>query len=251
MNWFTVVFEQPFYNLLVWLYDVIPGADIGIAIIIITILVKGVLFPLTFKSMKSQKAMQDIQPKINAIREKYKDDKEKQAQELMSVYKDNNVNPFASCLPLLIQLPIFIALFRVLRAGLGEINTDMLYSFVANPGTIDPMFLGFINLAEISIPLAILAAIAQYFQAKRTITQRPPSEVKGQAGSLDENMMASMNKMMLYFLPAMSLVIGVTSLPGGVMLYWCVTTALTVALYAIFLPKKPKSAPEPIETEEV
>lgn len=240
---FTTVLYQPMYNLLVFFYDVLPFNDIGVAIILVTLIVKGLLFPLTFKTLKSQKDMQEIQPKIKEIRNKYKDDKEKMAQELMAVYKENNVNPLASCLPLLIQLPIFIALFRVLQKGLGEVNADLLYGFVSNPGVIDPMFAGLIDLSVISIPLAILAGIAQYFQVKRTMARRPAKEVRKKEGAKDEDMMATMNKSMLYFMPAFTLFIGVTSLPGGVMLYWLATTVLTIVLYAIFLPKKKEDKP--------
>lgn len=236
MEMFHIVFYQPIYNLLVWLYDVLPFGGIGLAIIIVTLLIKGVLFPFTFKMLKSQRAMQELQPKIAEIREKYKDDKEKMAAELMEAYKENNVNPMASCLPLLIQLPIFWALYRVLTDGLQSIDPAELYGFVAHPGTIDTMFLG-INLAEISIILAVLAGIAQYFQVTRTMSQRPAKEVAKSSGAMDEAMMANMNKMMKYFLPGMTLVLGLTSLPGGVMLYWLATTFLTVVLYNIFLPK--------------
>ncbi len=237
MNIFFVVLYQPLYNLLVGLYDLIPYASIAIPIILITVLVKGVLFPLTYKSMKAQKEMQEIQPKIAEIREKYKDDRETMAKELMAVYKDHNVNPLASCLPLLIQLPIFFSLFRVLENGLKEVNPDHLYSFVSNPGVIDTVFLG-MDLAKISIPLAIITAIAQYFQAKQTVSRRPDPAVREKKGAADEDMMASMNKMMLYFIPGLSLILGCVSLPGGVMLYWLVTTLLTFLLYAVFLPNK-------------
>lgn len=238
MDLFYTIFYAPLYNLLVFFYDLYPAAGIGLAIIIVTLLIKGILFPFTFQSLKGQRAMQELQPKIAKIREEYKDDKEKMAQELMAVYKNNNVNPFSSCLPLLIQLPIFFALFRVLRDGITEVKADLLYSFIPAPEVIDSMFLGMIDLAEISIPLALLAAVAQYFQVKRTMAQKPVQEVKGSSGAMDENMAANMSKMMLYFMPAITLVIGVTSLPGGVMLYWLSTTFLTVALYSIFLPKK-------------
>lgn len=236
MEFFHIVFYQPIYNLLVLLYDVLPFGGIGLAIIIVTLIIKGIVFPFTFKMLKSQRAMQELQPKIAAIREQYKDDREKMAVELMEVYKENNVNPMASCLPLIIQLPVFLALYRALRDGITSIDPAQLYSFVPNPDTIETMFLG-INLAQVSIPLAILAAIAQYFQVQRTMSQRPVKEVQGQDGAKDEAMMANMNKMMKYFLPAITLMIGVTSLPGGVMLYWLVTTFLTVVLYSIFLPK--------------
>ena len=239
MNFFTVTIYQPLYNLLVWLYDVLPGADIGFAIIVMTIIVKGLLFPLTFKQMKSQKEMQEIQPKIKEIQETYKDDKEKLAQELMKVYKDHNVNPFAACLPLIIQLPIFIGLFQVLRDGFKEVNVSLLYPFVENPGAIDPMFVGAVNLAEVSIPLVILAAVAQYLQMKFTIARRVDSSVRKESGAMDEDMTARMNKMMMYMMPVMTLIIG-TTLPSGLMLYWLVTTVLTIALYFVFLKEKKK-----------
>jgi YidC/Oxa1 family membrane protein insertase len=237
MGIFNAVFYQPLYNLLIWFYEVLPFGGIGLAIIVLTIVIKGVLFPLTYKTLQGQKGMRDLQPKIKAIREKYKDDKEKQAQELMAVYKDNKVNPFASCLPLIVQLPIFFALYRVLRDGLGEINMELLYAFIPNPGTIDAMWLG-IDLAEVSILLAVLAAAAQYVQVKTTMAMKPPADVSGSSGAMDENMAANMSKMMLYFMPAMTLIIGVTSLPGGLMLYWLATTFITVLLYWIFVNEK-------------
>lgn len=241
MNIYFTLFYQPIYNLLVWLYDVLPVADIGIPIIITTVLVKAILFPLTYRSLKANKDMREIQPKIKEIQEKYKEDREKMATELMAVYKEHKVNPFASCLPLLIQIPIFLALFRALRAGLAEVDGDILYSFVQNPETINTMFLGFIDLGQISILLAILAAIAQFFQARQMVAQRPAPEVRKKEGARDEDMTASMNKMMVYFMPALTLIIGTTSLQGGVMLYWLANTILTYILYAIFLGGKKKT----------
>jgi len=237
MDIFFAIFYQPLYNLLVWFYDAWPGAGIGLAIVAVTVVIKGLLFPLTFKTLKSQKDMQEIQPIIKEIREKYKDDKETMSKELMAVYKENNVNPFASCLPLLVQLPIFIALFQVLQKGLGEVDPTILYGFVHNPGVIESVSFG-IDLAVGSIPLAVAAAIAQYYQVKYTVQTRPAPDVRKQSGAMDEDMAASMNKMMIYMMPAMTLLFGSTSLPGGIMLYWLVTTFLTIILYKIFLSDK-------------
>ncbi|MBU0614283.1 YidC/Oxa1 family membrane protein insertase [Patescibacteria group bacterium] len=245
---YETLIHQPIYNLLVLLYDILPIGGVGLAIIVLTFIVKGILFPLNFKTMKSQRDMQEIQPKIKEIQEKFKDDKERMAKELMDVYKTNNVNPFASCLPLIIQLPVFIGLFRVLRTGLGEVDADMLYSFVQNPGVLDATFLG-IDLAAVSIPLAVLAAVAQYFQVKQTLGRRPAPEVRNKPGARDENIQAQMSKMMLYFMPAITLFIGSTSLPGGVMLYWLATTALTIVLYKIFLSDKKEKKADIIDVE--
>ena len=233
-NIFFTILYQPLYNLLVLFYDFFPWGGVGLAIILVTILVKCAVFPLTFKSMKMQKEMQELQPKIAEIKVKFKDNQEQMAKELMAVYKNNKVNPFASCLPLIFQLVIFITLFQVLKDGVQSVNADALYPFVHNPGTMEHMFLG-MDLAVVSIPLAILAAVAQYFQARQMITRRPPAAARQGSGALDEDVTASMNKMMLYVLPVMMLVFGATSLPGGTTLYIFVSTLLTLLLYAIFI----------------
>ncbi len=242
-NIFFTSLYQPLYNLLVLFYDLLPWGGLGLSIILVTILVKCLVFPLTFKSMKAQKEMQEIQPKIAEIRAKYKDNQEQMAKELMAVYKDHKVNPFASCLPLILQLVIFITLYRVLLAGIETVNGDTLYAFVPNPGVMDHMFLG-MNLAEISIPLAILSAVMQFFQARQMVSRRPPVAARQGTAALDEDMTASMNKMMLYVLPVMMLVLGVTTLPGGTTLYIFVSTLLTYLLYAVFI-----TPPSPINTD--
>jgi YidC/Oxa1 family membrane protein insertase len=242
MSWFFTLFYQPIYNLLVFTYDMIPGADIGIAIILVTIIVKLITYPLTYKSLQSQQQLQEIQPKIEELKEQYKDDKEKLGKEMMALYAEHKVNPMASCLPLLIQLPIFIALYQVMRDGLGAVKAEVLYTFVSNPQVIESTFLGVMDLAKMSIPLAILAGLAQYLQAKVMMAQRPPRAVRVGEPAKDEDMLAQMNRMMLYFMPAMTIFLGSTSLPGGVMLYWCATTLLTFAMYKWALRNKSTDA---------
>lgn len=248
-DFFFTTLYQPLYNLLVLLYNFMPWGGLGLAIILVTILIKLAVFPLTFKSMKVQKDMQELQPKIAEIKAKYKDEKELMAKELMAVYKVHKVNPFASCLPTILQIAIFLTLYRVLSAGIENVNGDFLYSFVSNPVTMEHMFLG-LNLAVISVPLAILAGAMQYFQARQMITRRPPKSVRASSGALDEDMTATMNKMMLYMLPVMMLVLGVTTLPGGTTLYIFVSTLLTYILYAIFIkaPKVDDSSSQIIDT---
>ena len=231
---FYSVLYQPLYNLLVFVYNVVPFGGLGVAIIVLTIIVKMILLPLTYKSLKSQKELQEIQPKIAEIKEKFKDNKEAMAKELMGVYKNHNVNPFASCLPTIVQLFVFIALYRVLAAGIQTIDPGHLYSFISNPGTMQHIFLG-IDLAVVSIPLAVLAAVAQFFQARQMVSRRPPKAVQGASASLDEDMAATMNKMTLTVLPVMMLIIGSTTLPGGLTLYILVSTIVTFAISAVFL----------------
>ncbi len=241
---YTVIFLQPILNLLIWLYDIIPGHEFGIAIIVLTILIKLILYPFTAKQIKQQRAMQDLQPRIEEIRSRLKDDKEAQAKELMALYAKEKVNPAASCLPLIVQLPVFIALYRALSLGLAGTSLTLLYSFVPNPQVVNTMFFGLIDLAKPSPVLAILAAAVQFWQGRQlmkppaaTITP-PPSEVQKTPGAKDEGMAAMMNKQMLYLMPIVTAVIGF-SLPGGLTLYWLTMSLLTVAQQAILLRRLP------------
>jgi YidC/Oxa1 family membrane protein insertase len=236
----------PLLNLMLWLYDAVPGHDLGIAIILFTILVRLALYPFAKQQIKQQKAMQALQPKVDEIRKRLKDNREEQARELMALYQAEKVNPAASCLPLLIQLPIFIALFHVLQDVMAGKNFERLYAFVAQPGSIDPTFLGIVNLANPSYPLAIIAGIVQYFSTKQIMgtaaVKQPPADVKDTAGAQDESMAAIMNKQMLYIMPVMTIVIGFT-LPGGLSLYW-LTMSLLMWIQQTQLLKL-KKAPEP------
>lgn len=236
-GFFFTILTQPMYNLLILLYEFIPGQDIGIAIILVTVLIKGVLWPFTGKSLKSQKVMQNIQPKVDALKEKYKDNKEEQAKAMMELYKEEKVNPFSSCLPLLIQLPILLALYNVLRRSLADPEMlSSLYSFVPVPEVIDMMFLGIVDLGAKSIPLAILAGIVQYFQAKMLQVNKPPKAVAGKEGAKDEGMAATMTKSMTYTMPIITVVFG-ASLPGGVTLYWLFSNLVSVLQQALIFRK--------------
>jgi YidC/Oxa1 family membrane protein insertase len=232
-NIFTIIFYQPILNLLVFIYNIVPGHDLGVTIIILTIIIKIILLPLSKQSIKSQKALQEIQPKIDEIKKTYAKDKEAMSKAMMQLYKDSKVNPFSSCLPLLIQLPFLFAVFRVFRTGLSNGSLGLVYSFIYRPETINSIAFGFLNLSKPNIVLAILAGAAQFWQTKMMMTKKP--EVISE-GSKDENMMAAMNKQMLYFMPIMTVVIGI-SLPGGLSLYWFITTALTI-LQQIYIFKK-------------
>src|SRR5271169_482270 len=107
-----------FESILVWIHDRIPFTSWGLAIVLLTVLVRAVLVPLTFRQLKSMQEMQRLAPQINKLKEKYKDDKQRQQQEIMKFYQEHKINPLASCLPLLLQLPVFISLFYMLRTDL-------------------------------------------------------------------------------------------------------------------------------------
>lgn len=230
---FQTILYRPIFNVFVGLYDVIP--DIGVIILIVTLVIKLGLHPLTKKSIKAQKDLQDLQPKLDELKKKHKDDKQKVAQETMKLYKENKVSPFGSCLPLLIQLPIFLALYWVLRELLGDSpNFELLYSFVTQPESINPMSLKLFDLSQNSYVLAILAGGAQFWQASTLSAKKAPK--KAGEGAKDENTMSMMNKQMKYFMPIITVLIG-SKLPAGLTLYWFLSTLL-MALQQFFMFKK-------------
>ncbi|MDD5031937.1 MAG: YidC/Oxa1 family membrane protein insertase [Patescibacteria group bacterium] len=233
---FQIIFYQPILNLLVWLYNIIPGQDLGLAIIALTILIKAVLLPLSKQAIKSQKALQDLQPKIDELKKKYGDKKDEMGRAMLLLYKENKVNPFSSCLPLLIQLPFLWAVFMVFRDGLAGDSLNLVYSFISRPEAVNSMSLGFLELAKPNVYLALLAGAAQFWQAKMMMTKKPAIK---NSGAKDENMMAIMNKQMLYFMPVLTVFFGLT-LPGGLTLYWFITTALT-ALQQLYIFKQPEN----------
>lgn len=218
---FQTILYQPLFNALVGLYNLIPGTDIGVAIIALTIIIKVVLYPLMNASIKAQKSLQDLQPKLQELKQRHGSNKEEMTKRTLELYKTHKVNPLSSCLPVLIQLPILLALYYVLRDGLGTADFSKLYSFIANPGTLDPVTFGFLNLAKPNIILAILAAAAQFWQSKMLTAKRPPATAG--TGGKDEDFAAIMNKQMTYVFPVITVLVGF-QLPGGLMLYWFVST---------------------------
>ena len=212
--------------------------DVGVAIILLTLAVRALILPVTLQSMKSQKALQTLQPKLNALKEKYKGDKQGLAKATMELYKQEKVNPASSCLPLLVQLPIFIALYQAMQIGLKNGGAELLYNFLNKPGAINVFAFGFLDLAKASIPIAVLAGLSQFWQAKMLSLHKPKKITEG---SKDEAMLGMMNKQMLYVMPVFTVFIG-ASLPGGVILYWLVTNLLTIVQQYVFL--KPRTLRE-------
>lgn len=230
---FHTIIYQPLYNALILLYNFVPGHDFGISIILITVLLKGLLWPLSRKQIESQKKMQELQPKLKAIQEKYKTDKEKQTKAVMEFYKTNKANPFSGCLPLIAQLIFLIAIYRVLisiSAGGLTVDSSVLYHFVSNPGKINDLFFGIINLSRPNIVLAVLAAAAQFYQTKMLMAKQAKNnqknDVKDKKNEPDFAQM--MNKQMLYLGPLLTLFIGI-KFAAGLALYWLASTLFMIA----------------------
>lgn len=219
-NLFQTILTQPLFNISVFFYNSIALGDFGLAIIILTVLIRIILWPLSRKSIKAQKDLQEIQPKIKEIQNKNKDNKEEQTKALLELYKTHKVNPFGGCLPILIQLPILIGLYSVFLNGLKPEYLTNLYSIVSNPGVINPLFIGLIDISIRSIPLAVLAGILQFFQAKMILPRMKSSKKGG-------DMAQMISKQTLYFLPVITVIISF-NLPAGLPLYWATTTLFTI-----------------------
>ena len=229
INIFNEILFRPLINLLVFFYNVIPTHDVGLAIIALTVVIRLILWPLGQKGIKSQAALAKIQPEIEEIKKKYQGNKEGQAKALMELYSKNGINPLSGCLPIIIQIPVLIALWQVFLSGAKLETISGLYSFVAAPSNIQPVFLGLFDLTQRSVILAIVAGALQYFQAKMmmpTFAKASVNKPASAAGAPDFGQM--MSKQMLYFAPILTIVIS-WSFPAALPLYWIVTTLATLA----------------------
>lgn len=240
MEIFNTIFYQPIFNLLVIIYNFLPGHDLGVAIIVLTLIIKLALYWPSKKAIKSQKELATLQPEIEELKEKYKEDKDKLGPELMSLYKKKGVNPFSSCLPMLIQLPFLFAIYRVFFNGLTKDTAmDSLYSFVANPGHLNSVAFGFVNLAETSIWIAVLAGLTQFWQSKMLMGKKKAG-ASGPAG---------MGAQMTYIMPIITVVIG-SRFPAGLTFYWFLSTLFSVFQQYIVLGKTQKNKPEVVDQKE-
>ena len=202
---FHTVLYQPLYNTFIGLVGLFPWLDAGIVVILFTVLVKLILFPLSQKSVRSQIEIKKIQPEIDALKVKYKDNKQEQALQTMNLYKERGINPFAGIFLALIQLPILIALYMVFyRGGLTEIHTDMLYSFIHIPDQVNKLFLGIFDITEKNTILAVVVAVGQFLQIKFTLPtpKKVDNLAKNKAEPSFQNELAkSMSTQMKYVMP--------------------------------------------------
>ncbi len=216
-NFIYVLFYQPLFNLLIFLYNGL--GDLGVAVILVTLIVKFILYPISAKATRSQKELKALQPKIKELQEKYKDDKEKQAQKVLELYNKENVSPFSGIFPLFIQFPIIVALFQIFRRGLGAGELVHLYEFIGKPEVVDYLFFGLLDLSEPNMILAVLAGIGQFIQVRVTMPQEE-GESKGGFGSIMKNQMK-------FALPLFTIFI-LSGLPSAVGIYWIITIVFTI-----------------------
>ena len=204
---------------MVYLQGVIPGGDLGLTIIVLTVIIRMLFFPLSLKTIRSQRSMKKLSPKIEEIKAKHKNDNATQSAAILNLYKENNVNPLAGCLPLLIQLPILIALYQVFIKGITPESLILLYGFVSVPEAVSQSFMGLLDVTKNSPLTTILAGGLQFIQSKQSIA------LQADSGSNKE--LAAISKQMLYFFPVMIIIIG-WNLPAGLILYWITTTVFSM-----------------------
>lgn len=178
-TFFHAVFYNPIYNGLIALVAFVPGGDVGVAVILLTIIIRLVLLPFSLSAARTQRAMKILEPKIKELKETHKGDKEKEALETLALYRESKVNPFASILTVFIQIPVLLALFWVFSyESFTVINTARIYSWIPLPSMVSLEFLGIISVAGKSIILAILAGATQFLQAHMALsgTMKPSNE---------------------------------------------------------------------------
>jgi len=226
ISFFHAVFFRPLYNGFIFLMDILPWLDAGVIVVIFTVIVKFILYPLSRRAAISQIEMKTIEPELRVIKEKYKDNKEEQARRTMALYKEKKVNPFAGIVVILIQLPIIFALYFVfIKTGLPDVNRELLYFFVKIPENINMDFLGILNITDKSIILALLAGITSYIQIKAVL---PAHKESGEKKSFQSDLAKSMNMQMRYVMPVITFLISY-QISGVVALYW-----FTSNVFAIF-----------------
>jgi len=216
---YNEVFYRPLLNGLLFLTDILPGNDLGFSVILLTILIRLLVFPLTHQMLRTQNKIKSIEPEIKKIYSETANNKEEQSKRIMELYKKHGINPFSGFLTLLIQFPLLFAMYSVFWKGL-PFNAADIYGFLAIPAFVNVEFLGLLNLTMPHVGFAALSAISQFWQIK--LATPPKNAITGKSDT-----QSMMQKQMLYVFPVIIFIIGF-KLPAAVALYWT-----TMNLFAI------------------
>ena len=229
----------PLYNGLVGIMDIIPGIDVGVAVIIFTCIVRLILFPLSKSALLTQVRMKAVEPEANKIKLQYANNKQEQALKVMELYKEKKIKPFSSILLVIVQLPILFALITVFYKIIPNVQPDLLYSFVFDPHA-SPTLLG-LDLTQKSLILALITGAIQYFQLHYSVAARQQKEMAANTikngGKLDtaSQLANSMNTQMKYMLPILAFVSVYWIIPASfpqaaaiIAIYWSVSSLFTL-----------------------
>ncbi len=241
---FNTFLFNPLYNCLIFIINMVPGGDIGIAIIILTILVRLVILPLYIKSIRMQMKMKEIEPIMAEIKIKYEKDKMEQSRQIMELYKKSKINPFITFVVLLIQLPIILALFFVFKDSF-VIHKDIIYSFINIPTNVNQQFLGFIDItASKNYFLAVMTGLTQYIQMQFALPKPAKKDPNSKNPSFKDDLARSMDIQMRYVMPIMIIFISI-GLPAAISIYW-VTSNVIATVFEIIIKRNIKNKKEDV-----
>ena len=226
----NAIFYQPIYNILIFITNNVTFGDVGFAIIVITIIIKFILYPLTKKSIRSQILMKKMEPEIKLIKKNFPN-KEEQAKKTFELYKQYGTNPFSGCFVVLLQLPVLFALYYVVYKGLS-VDNGMIYSFLSKPTSLHTNFLGFIEMGSKSILLALLAGATQFIQGYLSSPLKPKIEVLKEGelpekASFQDELSNSMQTNVKYIMPIFIAMIS-WRISAAVALYFVISNIFTI-----------------------
>jgi len=246
--WHTFFFD-PVYNSLVFFIDVLPGGDVGLAIVCTVIFIKIVILPLSIKVTKMQAVMRELDPRIKKMKKEITD-KQEQARAMMDLYKEAKINPLSSVFLMFVQFPIIISLYLAVANGAGfpfpDINIELLYSFVPRPETVSMMMFGFFDITLKSIPLALLAGITQYIHINLSMPKMEPKK-EDEEPSMKEDFARSMQMQMRYVMPVIIVVVAYT-LSAAIALYFTISNLMAIAQE--FVVKRHRAVEQATDTEK-
>lgn len=223
---FHTLFYEPVYNLLVVTLTLVPLHDIGAAIIIVTFIVKALLLPLNLSALRTQYMMKRLEPKMNKIKELQKTKPQEASKMMIELYRKEKVNPFASLFTVIIQIPIFFALYFVFSKGL-QADPGSLYSFVNFPEKLHTLAFGLFDVTQKNIVIAVLTGLSSYALAcRQTVGMVTKKETHEE--SFQDHFMKSMKIQLLYVLPVI-IAVSAAVLPSALGLYWFISNIIGYA----------------------
>ena len=227
---FNLFFLKPIYNIVVFFLNIVPGHDIGIAIILTTLFVKIILLPLNLSSQRGSYLMKEAQVEIEEIKNKHKNDNKKITEETLKLYKEKKINPFNSILVLIIQIPVFFALYYVFRNGV-ILNKALLYNFLNFPENIKNLAFGFLDISKKYWWLGILTGITMFIFSKRQADTLKKMSNNNENDKKEEGFKEifakNMQLQMTYVLPLVS-GLSAAFLPAVIGIYWSINNILNI-----------------------
>lgn len=227
MNIIFQIFDVLVYNPLLWflgfIYNTLPYKDFGIAVIILTLVIRFILLPSSLHSLRSQKALSALQPEMKKLQDKHKDNKEKQAKAMFDLYKERKISPFGGILSIFIQIPILLGLYKVFLNGFQD--------------GFNYLFLGVVDLSAPNFYMALIAGISQFFSSKLMFSMKTIN-IEGKGKEFQQ----IFQKQIIYFLPLFTFFI-LLKLPSVLALYFLISNIFTVFQQYIILKEEKKHEP--------